>query len=467
MRYLLHDKYTNLTTEEINMKHTFLKHICIIVALLFVVSIACSSFLPSQPAETSYRYDNLPDADEEDQTALSYRAISKWGKTDITFYFINGTEKISNDTERDLVRAAFALWTSETSLTFTETNDSDGADILIGWAEGNHGDGDPFDGPGDVLAHASYPNPYEDRQVFLHFDDAERWVNSENQNVDLLTVAAHEIGHNLGLDHSRDPDALMYPSYSGPHRFLDSDDVAGVQSLYGLASQPAESPEAPPQEATPPPSASTDSDQDGISDENEILRTGTDPNKIDTDNDGIGDGVEVLYRMNPLDADMDNDGVSDGVEIQQGSDPFFPDQTNDISPELSAEISEFLTQAIELQIEAYREGDANIASSILAGEIFETFESEIDGLNQQGLVQISEIDFYKSYIHDIRVIDNSNIEVDTCEVWSTKTYRRSDSELIQNIDPRLLPQTITIQKLNQGWFITKVNFFDAPAFCNE
>ena len=295
---------------------------------------------------------------------------------------------------------------------------------------------------------------------------SERWVNSETQNVDLLTVAAHEIGHNLGLDHSNDPNALMYPSYSAPHRFLGNDDIAGIQSLYGLAAQPAELPETPPQGATPPPSANQDSDNDGISDQDEILRTGTDPHKEDTDGDGLGDGVEVTYRMNPLDADMDHDGVNDGQEVAQGSDPFFPDQTVNVSPELNKEVSGFLMKAIEIQVEAYRNGDANIAASIMAGDIFTILESDIASLNQQGFAQISELDYYRSYINEIRVINDSNLEVDTCEVWSTNIYRRSDAALIQNTDPRLLPQTITIQKLDRGWFITKVNFFDAPAFCN-
>ncbi len=448
------------------MHHSFLKHVAFILILLSIISLACSHTLPNAQTDPSYRYDNLPNESNEDESISKYRAISQWGKTNISYFFVNGTNKINGDAERDLIRAAFKLWADETPLSFNEAADSAQADILIGWAEGEHGDGDPFDGPGDVLAHASYPNPYNEKQVFLHFDDAERWVNSETQNVDLLTVAAHEIGHNLGLDHSNDPNALMFPSYSGPHRFLGNDDIAGVQSLYGLASQPAESPETPPQGATPPPSANTDSDNDGISDNDEVLRTGTDPKNKDTDGDGIGDGVEVYYRMNPLDPDMDKDGVSDGQEVAQGSDPFFPDQATEIPSELNKEISDFLTKAIQLQIEAYRQGNANIASSIMTGDIFNVMESEIANLNQQGFVQISEIDFYKSNIDDIRIISDTNIEVDTCEVWSTNIYQRSDGSLIQGTDPRLLPQTITIQKLNSGWFITDVNFFDAPAFCN-
>jgi len=436
-------------------------------ALIFLIGLACSGpngFLPAQD-QVTYRYDNLPDADETDATISGFRAISAWDRLDLTYFFINGTNKIPGERERQIVREAFDLWMAQSPLSFTEVQETSQADILIGWASGEHGDGDPFDGPGDVLAHASYPNPYTDRQVFLHFDDDERWVDNPSQDVDLLTVAAHEIGHNLGLDHSRDPDSLMFPSYSGPHRSLAEDDIAGVQFLYGLSSPPEPAPEIPPTDVTPAPSENQDSDGDGISDKDEVLRTGTDPQEDDTDGDGLGDGIEVLYRMNPLDADMDKDGVNDGQEVANGTDPFFPDQSTDVSPELEEQVSEFLTSVIELQIRAYREGDAAVAASVLAGDIYNQLETNIAGLDRQGFVEIAEIDYYQSYIDDIQVVNNDRIDVSTCEVWSTAIYRRSDGALIENTEPTLLPQTITIERINSNWSVTAVEFFEAPAFC--
>lgn len=51
-------------------------------------------------------------------------------------------------------------------------------------------------------------------------------------------VLAHELGHVLGLGHSDDPRALMFPNITRLLRAeLSSDDVAGVMALYGPESQ--------------------------------------------------------------------------------------------------------------------------------------------------------------------------------------------------------------------------------------
>jgi hypothetical protein len=170
--------------------------------------------------------------------------------------------------------------------------------------------------------------------------------------------------------------------------------------------------------------------------------------------------------MNPLDPDMDKDGILDGQEVNQGTDPLSPQQP-DMPADLEKQVSDFLTRAIELQIKAYRNNDPSIASSVMSGQELADLNSDIASLQQQGYVSVSDIDYYQSYIKDIRQVNNSQIEVDTCEVWSTDTYQQSDGQLVDSTGPDLLPQTITIQQQNGNWFITDVQFFDAPAFCNR
>ena len=74
-----------------------------------------------------------------------------------------------------------------------------------------------------------------------------------------------------------------------------------------------------------------DSDQDGLTDEEET-KLETDPNSPDTDQDSLTDREEVrVYGTDPLKADTDGDGYPDGQEVKNGFNPKGPGKLLDIN----------------------------------------------------------------------------------------------------------------------------------------
>lgn len=100
-------------------------------------------------------------------------------------------------------------------------------------------------------------NPKPAVEFDMQFDPDWNWTLGSPTSVDLQSVALHEFGHALGLNHSGDGSAVMYASYSSgsQKRTPTADDVAGLAAIYGGAGggAPTNTPPPPSPTNTPPP----------------------------------------------------------------------------------------------------------------------------------------------------------------------------------------------------------------------
>ncbi len=155
------------------------------------------------------------------------------GSASLLYHFVNGTPDVTG--EEAEVEAALDLWAKYAAITWSETVVPNMLrSVDISWASGNHGDGvsSAFDGTGGVAAHCFLPDPpvADPRAGDLHFDEAESWrIGSD---LDIFSIALHEIGHGLGLLHSDVDSVVMAPIHFGPVSDLRQDDIDGIRSLY-------------------------------------------------------------------------------------------------------------------------------------------------------------------------------------------------------------------------------------------
>lgn len=164
-----------------------------------------------------------------------------WHKNRLTWRYSDKqvTQDMSRSEVRRIMKKSFGYWSDKGNIYFEETT-SDNPDIWVLFAGGVHGDPYAFDGPGGTLAHAFYPinSKYSAIAGDVHFDDAEYFTaESSTLGRSLLWVATHEIGHAIGVAHSRTKKAVMFPYYqhtTGDFE-LHQDDVDAVIQLYGPA----------------------------------------------------------------------------------------------------------------------------------------------------------------------------------------------------------------------------------------
>lgn len=178
----------------------------------------------------------------------------KWGRKSLVFYIDKRDSDLPASTWDSIIAQAFDQWAKVANLRFDVTTSRAKANFIMSVGRGRI---DGFDGSGGTLAWAQLPptNAYEG-QLLCKFDQGETWVKDlSSRGILLLNVACHEIGHLLGLDHSRDSNDLMAPFYKPGISKPQVGDINRIQRLYGKPTDsPTPIPTPQPPEEVPAPS---------------------------------------------------------------------------------------------------------------------------------------------------------------------------------------------------------------------
>jgi hypothetical protein len=157
---------------------------------------------------------------------------SKWTTTSLNYAFFNHCADLTILETETAVAAGLGWWAAHSPLTFTPVLIGAAHELEAEFATGAHGCGYDFDGVGGVLAHCFWPPPGGGSLAgHAHFDDDDTFT-AGGGDWDLASIAGHEYGHGLGLDHSQYEDALMWAYMLGTHSDLSADDIAGIQAIY-------------------------------------------------------------------------------------------------------------------------------------------------------------------------------------------------------------------------------------------
>ena len=157
------------------------------------------------------------------------------GTPTVLFQTLNA--KFSQATWQLQFQKAAAVWQAVANINLSQVSDNGSPESTNGNQQDDPRFGDIRIGMvnlgSGVLAETFLPPPANGGTAAgdMFLNSTARW--QINTSYDLETVAIHEFGHALGLGQSQITTACMYAYYNGVKQSLTSDDIAGIQSVWG------------------------------------------------------------------------------------------------------------------------------------------------------------------------------------------------------------------------------------------